>query len=237
MGARAHLLPVLVDGRAANQRVSISFVVGAEHAAEAAERGAWKDAGKRVGLTAILRAALVGESERRSERGRRRWLLQSADLLRAVGIRTAARSKRQHCSGRHPSHLEALPQPHRQLGRRALIPGPRLEKRQPDADRRRVAEGGKRRTLRPFEGYPLQISRYPCSPASGSVKVSHVEAVGPSGLSGAGLAGPFTAAPSARCAAHCAAARRSCARAAATRRARRRRRRRRAARWCPPRAV
>ena len=119
MGARAHLLPVLVDGRAANQRVSISFVVGAEHAAEATERGAWKDAGKRVGLTAILRAALVGESERRSERGRRRWLLQSADLLRAVGIRTAARSKRQHCSGRHPSHLEALSQPHRQLGRRA----------------------------------------------------------------------------------------------------------------------
>ena len=109
------------DGRAANQRVSISFVVGAEHAAEAAERGAWKDAGKRVGLTAILRTALVGERERRSERGRRRWLLQSADLLRAVGIRTAARSKRQHCSGRHPSHLEALPQPHRQLGRRALL--------------------------------------------------------------------------------------------------------------------
>ena len=139
MGARAHLLPVLVDGRAANQRVSISFVVGAEHAAEATERGAWKDAGKRVGLTAILRTALVGERERRSERGRRRWLLQSADLLRAVGIRTAARSKRQHCSGRHPSHLEALPQPHRQLGRRA--PDTRTSPRIWQPDRRELQRG------------------------------------------------------------------------------------------------
>ena len=38
MRARAHLLPVLVHGRAANQCVSISFLVGAEQAAEATKR-------------------------------------------------------------------------------------------------------------------------------------------------------------------------------------------------------
>jgi hypothetical protein len=81
-------LPVLVHGGATNQRVSVSFIVVAEQAAEATKRRARKDAGKRVGFSAIVRVARLGGRERK-------WLLlKSASLPRAVGIRTAARSKR-----------------------------------------------------------------------------------------------------------------------------------------------
>eukprot|EP00964_Phaeocystis_antarctica_P053314 scaffold31278_cov74-Phaeocystis_antarctica.AAC.11 len=105
MGACAHLVPVLIYGRAANQCISVSFFVGAEQAAEATKRRAWKDAGKRVGFSAIVSVAVVGERGTVSERERLRWwLLESGGMFRVVGIRKAARSKRQHCSSRHASH-------------------------------------------------------------------------------------------------------------------------------------